>query len=163
MNYNLIFIQKAKEILFNKKTDLPLTVYNNFFKKIDDDKYELYSMKDVIKEIKCFSSLFETIRWYDDYQVTITQNDNYLVRGYMPNSFLSELKKAKNKKIDKNKLDILKEFSLDKIFSFSPKIMISFKENGVNIYDGYHRILAALQKKDKITFKCVVGIYNNEK
>lgn len=163
MNYNLIFIQKAKEILFNKKNVLPLTVYNSFLKKIDDDKHELYSMKDVIKEMKCFASLFEIINWYEDYQVTITRKDNYLVGGYIPNNFLSELKKTKNKKLDKNKLDSLKLFSLDEIFSFTPKIMISFKENGINIYDGYHRILAALQKKDIITFKCVVGLYNNEK
>jgi hypothetical protein len=156
MDYNNILRNKII-LLFNEKkfADIPMEVKNCYIN--DSRNFKIKNVKDIINEINCIENVLSNVIWKQNYDMTITYDDIYLLNGYIQKKFKDELFSPEYLYLNKESLAFYKKFDIKSIFSNS-KIILRIKgENGIHIRDGYHKIFSALSKIESITFKCTVG------
>jgi len=158
MNYNLIFINKCKKLLDERKFNLPPSVYYFYKNSQIHQKRDITNLHDLSNEIKCLLNVLDNLDWKENYLLTLTREDIFLNKGYKKILFKDELLSPTYEHKDINKLVNLAKEPVEKILSLPPSIIIRIKKEGYNICDGYHRIISALVKQKTITFLCTVGL-----
>lgn len=159
MNYNQIFNKKCEEILRNKI--LPSSVLNFFYLNKPFKNLKISSLKDINKELKCFKNLLDNIDWKEDFLIKISKSDIFLVNGYNPVEFRKELVNPKKSSFSPEKIKTFLNLKDEDVINLPPPIIIRKKVEGIDIYDGYHRIIALLTRNKSIEFKCTVGLIKN--
>lgn len=161
MNFDSI-LKKRIISLFNEKKfiDLPMEVKNSYIN--GSRNFKIKSAKDIINEINCIENALNNVIWKQNYNITITHDDIYLLNGYIKKKFKDELLSPEYLFFNKERLAFYKQFDIKTLFSNFSKIILRIKdENGIHIGDGYHKIFSALSKIESITFKCTIGLFKN--
>lgn len=160
MNYKYLFIEKAKQYLDKNKLNMPQSIYNIYKNENIYVKREFSNYNEVYKEFKCLVHFIESVEWKENILFNISLNDIFLQRGYTPVTFAEEIQSVRKNSKDYIKFLNMLELSLDEILQLTPPIIINLKhDNGINICDGYHRVLAALSKQNSVEFPCTLGKY----
>lgn len=159
MNYNHIFNKKCEEILQNKI--LPRSVLDFFIINKPFKNLEILTLKDINKELKCFKNVLDNIDWREDFLLKISQGDLFLLNGYEPVTFKNELINPKKSTFSPDKIKTFLNLKDKDLVNLTPPIIIRKKIHGIDIYDGYHRIITLLTRNESIEFKCTVGLIKN--